>query len=97
MNIRAKFRCIEIKKSMGGTYDERGRYVPGVLHGYRFSAITGDSDENKRFFASTPSGSIELNSVRDDLFELGKDYYLDFTPYVPPPPVEMKAAAVEEK
>jgi hypothetical protein len=89
MNVRAKFTCVEIKKAMGGTYDERGKYVPGVLHGYRFNPVVGDSEENKKFFASTPSGSIELHSVRDDLFELGKDYYLDFTPYVPPAPVAM--------
>lgn len=88
MNVRAKFKCVEIKKSIGGVYDERGKYVTGVLHGYRFNAVTSDSDENKKFFSSTPSGLIELQAVRDDLFELGKEYYLDFTPFVPPPPPE---------
>lgn len=91
MNVRAKFKCVEIKKSMGGTYNERGKYVEGVLHGYRFNVVGGDSEENKRFFASTPSGLVELHAVRDDLFELGKEYYLDFTLFVPPPPVEREA------
>ena len=86
MNIRAKFECVEIRKAMGGAYDDGGKYVMRVLHSYRFTAVVGDSEENKRFFASTPSGLIELQAVRDDLFELGKEYYLDFTPFVPPAP-----------
>ncbi len=91
MKVRAKFKCVEIKKSMGGTYDSTGKYVTGVLHGYRFNPVGSDSEENKKFFASTPSGLIELHSVRDDLFELGKEYYLDFTPFVPIPVAEVEA------
>lgn len=97
MNVRAKFTCVEVKKYMGGTYDERGKYVPGVLNNYRFNPVVGDSEENKRFFNSTPSGLIELHSVRDDLFELGKQYYLDFTPYIPPAPVVMEAREESEE
>jgi hypothetical protein len=90
--VRAKFTCVEIKKAMGGTYDSRGKYVPGVLHGYRFNPVVGDSEENKKFFSSTPTGLIELHSVRDDLFELGKEYYVDFTLFVfePAPAIEAK-------
>jgi hypothetical protein len=97
MNVRAKFVCVEVKKTIGGTYDERGKYVPGTLHGYRFNPVSGNSEENKKFFSSTPSGVVELHSVRDDLFELGKEYYLDFTPYVPPAPVEMPMAVEAEE
>jgi hypothetical protein len=91
MNVRAKFKCVEIKKSMGGIYDDRGKYVPGVMHGYRFNPVVGDSEENKKFFNSTPSGLLELQAVRDDLFELGKEYYLDFSPFIPAPPVDIVA------
>ena len=97
MNVRAKFKCVEIKKYMGGTYDSRGKYVPGVLYNYRFNVVSGDSEENKKFFASTPSGLVELHSIRSDFFELGEEYYLDFTPYVPPAPVEMPAAVEAEE
>lgn len=97
MNVRAKFVCVEVKKTTGGTYDERGKYVPGVLHGYRFNPVSGNSEENKKFFSSTPSGVVELHSVRDDLFELGKEYYLDFTPYVPPAPVDTPAPMEAEE
>lgn len=86
-NVRAKFLCIEVKKYLGGTYDLSGKYVPGTLYNYRFSVVSGTSEENKRFFASTPSGHIELNSVRDDLFELGREYYIDFSLYTPAPTV----------
>ena len=96
MNVRAKFVCVGINKTMGGTYDNMGKYVSGVLHGYRFIPTVGNSDENKKFFNSTPTGVLELNAVRDDLFELGKEYYLDFTPYVPPAPVEIVVPIEEE-
>jgi hypothetical protein len=42
--------------------------------------VTGDSPENKEFFAATPSGIAEVSTVRQDHFQVGQDYYLDFTP-----------------
>jgi hypothetical protein len=78
--VRAKFTCVEIKKYMGGTYDDSGKYVKGTLYNYRFNPVVGDSEENKKFFSATPSGLIELHSIRGDFFELGEEYYLDFTP-----------------
>jgi len=38
-------------------------------------------DENKQFFASTPSGKIELGLMKKEIadqFELQKEYYVDF-------------------
>lgn len=51
----------------------------GFLYSYEFQAVTGNSPENKQFFASTPGGNLSMSAVRDDLFEPGKSYYLDFT------------------
>lgn len=79
ISVRAKFHCTSVTKTMGGMYNSEGKYVSGVVHNYRFQAVTNNSDENKKFYASTPSGSIELQAVRDDLFEIGQEYYLDFT------------------
>ena len=90
--VRAKFVCIEIRKVMGGTYDENGKYTSGILHAFRFVTVTSNSEENKKFFSSTPNGSIEIQSVRDDIFEIGKEYYIDFTLAVPLP----KPMAIEE-
>lgn len=81
--VRAKFYCISITKQFGGGYNDEGKYVNMVVYGYRFQAVTGGpgaDEENKKFYASTPSGTIELQAVRDDFFEIGKEYYLDFTP-----------------
>lgn len=45
-------------------------------------AVVGTSEENKEFFASTPSGQIELRILRPEAanwFVRGKEYYVDFT------------------
>lgn len=79
MIVRAKFLCTSMTKQVGGVYDENGKYNSGILYDYKFQVVSNNSEENKKFFASTPSGSISLMSVRDDLFEVTKEYYLDFT------------------
>ncbi len=80
MFTRAKFRCISVEKYMGGKYDDAGKYVNGILFNYKFSAVVDGSPENKSFYAATPNGNVQLSAVKDDLFEIGKEYYLDFTP-----------------
>ena len=43
----------------------------------------GDSEENKSFAKYTPAGEISLtitNPAAIEAFELGKAYYIDFTP-----------------
>ena len=45
-------------------------------------AVTGTSEENHEFFASTPNGQIELKILRPEAvewFQRGKEYYVDFT------------------
>ena len=84
MTIRAKFQCNSVTLMLSSRYSsETGRYEPTTSKTWKFSAVvggSGSSEENQRFFASTPSGTIELYCVNPDVeFELGKDYYLDFT------------------
>lgn len=95
MNVRAKFKCSSVRK-YESTHWEKSKPVNGFLYEYEFYPVTGTSDENNRFFASTPSGSLKMSAVSDDLFVPGKEYYLDFTPYVPPPPTE-KEMPIEAK
>jgi hypothetical protein len=41
------------------------------------------SPENEQFFKCTPGGSLTfnvLNTAAAEKFEVGKEYYLDFTP-----------------
>lgn len=78
MSTRCKFRCNSARKYLG--YNNG----PKFMYEYEFMAVTGDSEENKSFFASTPSGSAKFSVVRDDVFEPGKDYYFDITLAVAP-------------
>jgi hypothetical protein len=74
MSVRAKFRVGGIRRFIMG-----GKEVQSVeLH-----PVTGGTDENKTFFAATPSGKIELGCVNLEAasqFELEKEYYVDFCP-----------------
>ena len=72
MQTRAKFKCHAVTQSDWGN----GVFVFAA----EFSAVCGDSEENKKFFAATPSGNIKIQTMRDNYFEPGKEYYVDFTP-----------------
>lgn len=71
--VRAKFRCTSITKKEGWSGHK-------FLHAAKFTAITGGSEENEKFFAATPSGSLEVDTVVPDIFEVGKAYYVELTP-----------------
>lgn len=72
MAVRAKFRCVENQVPEGGNSNK-----------IRLDAVIDGSEENKQFFRYTPSGSINFGCTNDAAtaqFEVGKDYYVDFTP-----------------
>lgn len=49
------------------------------------SPVMNDSQENKKFWKATPNGKLELSITHPDAakyFEVGKEYYLDFTEVV---------------
>jgi hypothetical protein len=73
MSVRAKFKCCSKTELIGGS----GRV--------EFYPVTNGSDENKTFWKYTPSGKIEMqidNPEAFKMFEVGKEYYVDFTnPY----------------
>jgi hypothetical protein len=73
MKTRAKFKCTEIAKREGWGDNK-------VLFGASFVAVGGNSEENKKFFAASPSGSIKIDTVREDHFQVGQEYFVDFTP-----------------
>lgn len=74
--VRAKFRCTSVTTTLN--------YQNKLIYSYKFNAVTDNNPENKSFFEATPSGSLDLGTVKEDLFEIGKEYYLDFTPAVVP-------------
>ena len=69
---RAKFKCNEVSKRIGWGDN-------AVMYAAKFTVVYGDNEENKAFFASTPGGNIEMTTIREDHFEVGKEYYVDFT------------------
>ena len=70
MSVRAKFRCNEKNQSETG-------------FALKFWPVTSGSAENDRFYQYTPGGELTMSTVNDEAaaqFEVGKEYYLDFTP-----------------
>lgn len=50
---------------------------------FAVTPANGATDENKAFFAATPAAKIEMTITNPDAaetFELGKEYYVDFSP-----------------
>lgn len=73
--VRAKFLCIE--------KGEAGLQPCQKTAKITLTPVTGTTEENKSFWKYTPSGKIELQVVNPeaaDQFEVGKEYYIDFTP-----------------
>lgn len=66
MTVRCKFICMEIIT------------IPG-FYTARFIPVSSGSEENKRFWSATPSGKLELGTINEMPFEVGKEYYLDIT------------------
>lgn len=77
MSVRAKFKVDSIERSSYGSEE---------LQTIKLSPVYGNGDpnhENTKFFRYTPSGHIHLGTVNPaagNQFELGKEYYIDFTP-----------------
>lgn len=71
MATRAKFKCNSVTKQLGWGNNK-------FVYNAKFNVVMGNSEENNQFFTATPSGTIELSTVKEDHFEVGKDYYIDF-------------------
>ena len=73
--VRAKFKVSEITR--------RAEYgSPKEVQIIKLHPVTNNSEENKKFYAYTPCGQIELGTVNADaakLFDLNCEYYVDFT------------------
>lgn len=92
---RAKFHCGELmQRSMMGT-DGEGNPVRVILPSIVMTAVTppyvdlpngtrgpDPNHENTLFWTASPSGRLEMsisNPLGAEVFEVGRDYYLDFT------------------
>lgn len=73
---RAKFYVSSLTKQKMGQLGDIGTVV--VLN----PVMTG-SKENEDFYKWTPSGKIEMGTLNEKsagVFEIGKEFYIDFTP-----------------
>lgn len=78
------------KRSADGSYakDGNGReiYEPCEVRTLTFNPVYGNGDpnhENSKFWDASPGGELKMNCVNQEAwerFELGKEYYLDFSP-----------------
>jgi hypothetical protein len=41
--------------------------------------------ENKRFWDATPGGNVQVTCIKENVFEVGREYYLDFIEAPPTP------------
>ena len=68
--VRAKFKCVDKSGSENDTQ-------------IKLEAVTSGSEENKTFFKYTPSDQISMGTINKEAaaqFEVGKEYYIDFSP-----------------
>jgi hypothetical protein len=93
MSVRAKFKLNSFTTelaTMGYESGEDGKpdYKKPILEEKRTLNMTpvmasDASPENRAFWQASPSGSLQLGVVNKaawDHFELGREYYVDFTP-----------------
>lgn len=81
--VRAKFKVFYKGSHMNAVWGPDGRAKgEAEVHDIKLGPVTSGSDENKAFYASTPSGTLELNTINKeaaDQFMLNGEYYIDFT------------------
>jgi len=74
--VRAKFKV--------ESYETRleGKQGSEELRSVRLVAVTGDSEENKKFFRWTPNGRIDIGILNPEAWKqlpLGAEVFVDFT------------------
>jgi hypothetical protein len=72
--VRAKFKCAGVEKVVGWNGSAPFHYTA------KFQVVSNGSEENQQFFAATPGGQLSLTTLKDDFFDVGKEYYVDITP-----------------
>ena len=72
--VRCKFTYVSVAKRQ---HWNRGIGKTAFLYEAEFSAVTHGSAENEEFFEATPNGSLKVWTDKENVFEPGKDYYID--------------------
>jgi hypothetical protein len=73
MKTRCKFKCDSTGEAQWSKTTPKNFTA-------KLSPVYGDSEENKNFWEATPGGNIEILCAKFQPFEVGKEYYVDFSP-----------------
>lgn len=81
--VRAKFTVSMVSAPRKITHwDNEGNSSQVDVVDVSLYPVTGGSNENNAFFASTPGGLIQLQTINLEAaqqFEAGRQFYVDFT------------------
>lgn len=82
--VRAKFYVTSVSEPKQATkFLGDGKTEQVNAYDITLNAVTASgSQENQEFFTNTPTGSLVFNTVNEAAakqFEVGKEYYIDFT------------------
>lgn len=78
MRVVAKFKYNSYETYIQSQYPSGKRQE---VRNMKFSVVTSGSKENDEFFASTPTGQIQISAVSPEVweqFELNGEYYVSF-------------------
>lgn len=82
MTVRAKFFVKELKHVHVDGPDVYAEVIMSPVFG-SYPGASGKDDDNKQWSKWTPSGELKMavtNPAAISQFDVGKAYYLDFTP-----------------
>jgi len=96
--VTAKFTCTGYTTSLQTTYPHKkedgttdaSRPESVEMRSVKFAPVYANNDpkhENSKFWNYTPMGSIDLGTINPGAwqhFEIGKEYYVDFSPATAP-------------
>lgn len=89
MTVRAKFSVDEIRITRGSrkaVVDGKESWESCEMRTVIASPVYGGGDpnhENTKFWQASPSGKLELSIINPEawpMWEVGKQFYVDFTP-----------------
>lgn len=83
MAVRCKYTCQSITTRQAWRQTGEKPYI----YEAEFQAVMDGSPENKSFFDATPTGSLKVGMYKNDVFQVGKSYYLNIEEAPATPPV----------
>jgi hypothetical protein len=82
---RMKFRCISVTKTCGWASESAFFYLAKLALVQKAPEVRPEvtpeaNPHNTKLVCAMTHGTIEAETVNENDFQVGKDYYVDFTP-----------------